>query len=513
MGIIDDYYGGYENLGMHVNEDGDIDYDEACDSANFGGGYGSAGGSDDEEGYISSAPASDEDPDDSPNDMPASDEDLDDAPNNPQPLSAAALAKERQGMLMPARDELWQASSSWFALRTDHLQFGGDPLERIRKSFPDVRHLIYETCGAIDTRCVHAVFPNLVSLVVYPGNGQGPTEGSDFSALGHFTQLRHFELRCFGWDWYDCPGDLLEDLGKLPQLQHVHISGTRCCGSEDWKALEKLPPSLETLSFWGENDICVIEKRAELKKNHPSIADVGFMKKPVPMPPELLREFTVDLSHLVKLKSAYLVGGDFCSVEELAAGAALEGQALVLPTSLRELTLGLPQDRPSDRFDPETYEPIVKPRPDYYGYGGGGCTVAFGAELDRRGLQRLECQRDWVHRTLQQRLVDHVKEKEDWDRQRAEWEKENAERKAMWKKEQEEESSRSKKEGKRVVVSQPPNGGKKQRMRGSSSTSAGVLSGSGPESERTCEVCKKVLKTIGGKANHKRDVHGIGRLE
>ena len=135
MGIIDDCYGGYENLAMHMNEDGDIDYDEAYDSANFGGGYGSTGGSDDEEGYISSAPASDEDPDDSPNDMPASDEDpddspndspasdedLDDSPKNPQPLSAAALAKERQGMLMPARDELWQASSSWFALRTDHL--------------------------------------------------------------------------------------------------------------------------------------------------------------------------------------------------------------------------------------------------------------------------------------------------------------------------------------------------------------------------------------------------------
>ena len=40
MGIIDDYYGGYENLAMHTNSDGDIDHEGAYESANFGGGYG-----------------------------------------------------------------------------------------------------------------------------------------------------------------------------------------------------------------------------------------------------------------------------------------------------------------------------------------------------------------------------------------------------------------------------------------------------------------------------------------
>ena len=40
MGIIDDYYGGYDNLAMHMNSDGDIDYEGAYESANFGGGFG-----------------------------------------------------------------------------------------------------------------------------------------------------------------------------------------------------------------------------------------------------------------------------------------------------------------------------------------------------------------------------------------------------------------------------------------------------------------------------------------
>ena len=87
---------------------------------------------------------------------------------------------------------------------------------------------------------------------------------------------------------------------------------------------------------------------------------------------------TVDLSHLVALSSAYLVGGHFCSVKELAAGAALDGMALVLPSSLQELTLGLPQDSPFSRWT-ETGQPVAdrEPPADCYGYGGGGCTIAW----------------------------------------------------------------------------------------------------------------------------------------
>lgn len=33
MGIIDDYYGGYENLAMHTDLDGDVDFDGAYGSA------------------------------------------------------------------------------------------------------------------------------------------------------------------------------------------------------------------------------------------------------------------------------------------------------------------------------------------------------------------------------------------------------------------------------------------------------------------------------------------------
>lgn len=29
MGIIDDYYGGYENFALYTNEDGDVDFDAA----------------------------------------------------------------------------------------------------------------------------------------------------------------------------------------------------------------------------------------------------------------------------------------------------------------------------------------------------------------------------------------------------------------------------------------------------------------------------------------------------
>jgi hypothetical protein len=34
MGIIDDYYGGYENIAMHTNEEGETDFEAAYNSAN-----------------------------------------------------------------------------------------------------------------------------------------------------------------------------------------------------------------------------------------------------------------------------------------------------------------------------------------------------------------------------------------------------------------------------------------------------------------------------------------------
>ena len=33
MGVIDDYYGGYENLAMHTDPNGDTDFDAAYGSA------------------------------------------------------------------------------------------------------------------------------------------------------------------------------------------------------------------------------------------------------------------------------------------------------------------------------------------------------------------------------------------------------------------------------------------------------------------------------------------------
>eukprot|EP00976_Prorocentrum_cordatum_P064738 1177606-Prorocentrum_minimum.AAC.1 len=59
MGIVDDYYGGYANLAMHTDEDGDVDWESA---------YYSAAGLDYEDGYFSDEYDDDDKDDDSDDD-------------------------------------------------------------------------------------------------------------------------------------------------------------------------------------------------------------------------------------------------------------------------------------------------------------------------------------------------------------------------------------------------------------------------------------------------------------
>ena len=174
--------------------------------------------------------------------------------------------------------------------------------------------------------------------------------------------------------------------------------------NHDWKALEKLPATLETLSFNSENGIEVtpgLFSKAGLTSDE---YYSNYPQKPFPMTSELTAALTVDLSHLVALSSASLIGGDFCTTEELAAGAAFSGMALVLPSSLRELTLGAPRcilgcqdhamceqlnaairkgaDEEASAIRQQQHEALTssecfgtkggKPHPDRYGFGGGG---------------------------------------------------------------------------------------------------------------------------------------------
>ena len=97
------------------------------------------------------------------------------------------------------------------------------------------------------------------------------------------------------------------------------------------------------------------------------------------------------------------------------------------------------------------------------------------------------------HWTLQERLDEYEKiEKEKAER----IEKEQGERQAREK--QLKESRNSKRSG-GVLPQQKC--GKKLKIQETSSPE--------PVSERTCELCKKVLKTTSGKAMHKRDVHMV----
>lgn len=44
MGFVDDYCGGYENLALYTDEDGDVDFEGAYESGLDGFGFGFGGG-------------------------------------------------------------------------------------------------------------------------------------------------------------------------------------------------------------------------------------------------------------------------------------------------------------------------------------------------------------------------------------------------------------------------------------------------------------------------------------
>ena len=602
MGIIDDYYGGYENLCMHMDDDGGIDYDGAYEAANFGG-YDAYGGAySDDDGYSEGEMVTvrfkrpdgriecktigwcrsngAEEIDDDLWAMPGHDYDAEHSGDNdkeetgivyePKHMATAELAKEREIALVAPRQELWKDDSGWFTLTADAFVRIG----RRNSSFPHVKRVVCETGDSVDASCVHTAFPELESLCVTPGmhNG-GITEGNDYSALDRLTRLTHFELRIHGSDSYDDPVEVLHTLGKLNHLQHVHISGVRSGLAHGWKALESLPPTLQTLSFHSANEqhTQTAEEERLLDKVSPIGAaekwafDKYGLRRPVRVTPgsELARRCTVDLSHLVALSAAHFVGGDFCSLEELFAGAAFDGQALVLPTSLRELTLGLSVCIPgiachsdcerlgerirerderaevdeewvaaSSRLNQEFTAaqgcpgPSSMKHPDYYGDGGGGCTLALGAALERLNLQRLECKRAGSLRTYEEALVEYEKEMtrfEQFETEQLERERQQEKkRKAEAERKAQQQAQRQAKRARDLDLSMPDHGNKHVKAQGSSSgaQSSGSYVGSvgyngassipaysGSVSDRTCEVCNKVLKTIAGKAQHKRDVH------
>ena len=611
MGIIDDHYGGYENLYMHMDDDGGIDYDGAYESANFGG-YDLYGGAySDDDGYSEREMVTvkfkrpdgrieyktigwcrsngAEEIEDDLWAMPGhgyDDEHSDDNDEEetgivyePKQMATAELAKQRENALVAPRQELWKDDSGWYTLTADAFVRIG----RRNSSFPHVKRVVCETGDSVDASCVHAAFPGLESLCVTPGmyNG-GITEGNDYSALDRLTGLTHFELRIHGWDSYDDPVDVLHTLGKLNHLQHVHISGVRCGLTHGWKALEGLPPTLQTLSFNSENEQHtrtpeeerLLDKVSPIEAAEQRALDKYGLRRPVRVTPgsELARACTVDLSHLVALSAAHFVGGHFCSLEELFAGAAFDGQALVLPTSLRELTLGLSvcipgcachsdcerlhericeRDEREERGEVDDEDRAANSRldqeftaargfpgsnsikhPDYYGNGGGGCTLALGAVLDRLNLQRLECKRVGSHRTYEEALVEYEREvtrfeqfeKEQLERERQQEEKrkQEAERKALQQTQRQAQRQAQAKRARDLDLAMPDHGNKHAKAQGSGSgaQSSGSYLGSvsyngassapaysGSVSERTCEVCNKVLRTIAGKAQHKRDVH------
>ena len=105
-----------------------------------------------------------------------------------------------------------------------------------------------------------------------------------------------------------------------------------------------------------------------------------------------------------------------------------------------------------------------------------------------------------LHPTLQEAIIEYEKELVEFEREKKEQEAEEEEaarRREQLKKERQAEKESHKR--KRVGISPSSLPAKNKLMNFAHE----------PESERTCDICLKVLRTASGKAMHKRDVHRI----
>lgn len=399
--------------------------------------------------------------------------------NRPHIEPVCLSAAERRDFVrctdVPMQRQLWrELTHQWWVLRP--VEGRMHPLRRISANdarFPNLRHLVYEPFDpphGKDMQKLSRAFPNLTSLCVSNLEGQ-PWEGLDLFGIAGFTQLKNLELRIHGINWYDSPGAAVENLTRWGlNLQHLRIDGVRGSHVGDWKALETLGSALVSLHFTGENgdgcggrDVLVGKGLIEDARS----SKVSYLSKPVPYPnEEAIRACTVDLSHLGNLKSVVFLGAFFCTVEELEITAAGDYQALLLPDGLHEVMIG---NEPG-----ETYEDFRE---------GGGCTPALGAIIDELALSvdfreislGLSAHKPWS-RTLEEKLQQFEEDEARYvaqDRERAEA------------------------EAKRAAEPPPAKRRKANQAQGNQE----------PLADRTCDVCKKVLKSAQGMQAHKRDTH------
>ena len=210
--------------------------------------------------------------------------------------------------------------------------------------------------GFHDLRGIGSVFPNLQALLVAD---ESPNSTDIRGVVDLAGTLTHLELRFEEISWYCALGTAVEapaaidTIERLPLLQVLAVSGSRVSGAACYKALERLPVSIETLHIESHN----------LGNEDEDPSDEAIRKV-----------WEVNLTHLVNLRALALAKGDFCTLEELNLASPKRSlQALVLPSGVREVSMGVSPG--TFNFD--------------RGTGHGSFTTALRDELRGRGPHKL----------------------------------------------------------------------------------------------------------------------------
>ena len=261
----------------------------------------------------------------------------------------------------------------------------------VRRRFPEVTYLWLNDDWYRNLSGIGTVFPNLRALIVTTSSGVHDFEIAGCAAL-HAT-LTHLELSFGEQSWY---GGLarknesghgpysIDVIAQLRQLRKLAITGIRSGTAAEFKALERLPCTLETLHMESENEL----ENMGLDTHYD---------------PSKHLDCLVDLSHLQQLRALTLGGASLCTRDELNIIALGQAQAILLPRSLQKMEIGSPG---------REYLPT------------GSCTTPFKAELKRMGLTRLV-----VHEIGRPQTADEwAAEKAARAAEIAEWEQAEAER-------------------------------------------------------------------------------------
>ena len=247
--------------------------------------------------------------------------------------------------------------------------------------YSEVYKLAVIEAGPVDFRGIGSVFPNLQALLVAD---ESPNSTDIRGVIELAGTLTHLELRFGEISWYcalgtevnpnpdsnpdpnskpnpnpnpnqvDAPA-AMDTIERLPLLQVLAVSGSRASGAACYKALERLPASIESLHIESQNEL-----------------SDGLWEEGNESDEAVRKVWEVNLTHLVNLRALALAKGDFCTLEELNLASPKRSlQALVLPSGVREVSMGA---------SPGTF--------NFY-QGHGSFTTALRDELRGRGPHTL----------------------------------------------------------------------------------------------------------------------------